>query len=257
MKNKPKIFTSINYNGKTYDLRESQGLDLSIKNSFDDKNPTFFYSDQPSLKIVQSDNFIGNIFKGGSCNVNIATVDIHCTGTHTECAGHIRDIEEKIVDFCPRGFIPSRLITVEPKNISDTSDTYHAQTVSDLVISKESIKEKVKDKIDSLIIRTLPNSNFKLSRNYDESPAPFFTSEAIEYINELSIQHLLVDVPSIDKANDNGLLGNHHSFFKKGKTISELLYIDNSIKDSFGFLQIQIPNWNLDAAPSRPIFYPA
>ena len=43
---------------------------------------------------------------------------------------------------------------------------------------------------------------------------------------------------------------------EKGKTISELLYIPNSVLDGFGFLQIQIPNWGLDAAPSRPIFYP-
>jgi len=255
MKNKSRIFTSINYKGVDYSIDESQALDLSMKNKFNNMNPTFFHSEQPRLEIVESDHFIGDIGQGGSCNVNIATVNIHCTGTHTECVGHIRDVKEKIVDFCPKGFIPSRLITVEPKNILKTNDSYHAPVVSDLVISRDLIEEKVKDEIDSLIIRTLPNSNYKLSQNYDKYPAPFFTSEAIQYINELSIHHLLVDVPSIDKADDNGLLGNHHSFFKKGKTISELLYIDNSIEDSFGFLQIQIPNWNLDVAPSRPIFY--
>ena len=31
--------------------------------------------------------------------------------------------------------------------------------------------------------------------------------------------------------------------------------IENSLNDGFGFLHIQIPNWSLDAAPSRPIFY--
>ena len=29
----------------------------------------------------------------------------------------------------------------------------------------------------------------------------------------------------------------------------------NNILDGFGFLQIQIPNWSLDSAPSRPIFF--
>ena len=65
-----------------------------------------------------------------------------------------------------------------------------------------------------------------------------------------------MDLPSIDKANDNGKLGNHHIFFQKGKTISEFLYIPDQVNDGFGYLQIQIPNWSLDAAPSRPIFYP-
>ena len=62
----------------------------------------------------------------------------------------------------------------------------------------------------------MPNSSYKSTQNYDKDPAPFFTTEAINYINELSIKHLLVDIPSIDKANDNGFLGNHHSFFIKG-----------------------------------------
>ena len=96
----------------------------------------------------------------------------------------------------------------------------------------------------------------KKSRNYDKHPAPFFTNDSIDYLNELAIKHLLVDLPSIDKADDGGQLGNHHRFFEQGKTISELLFIPDSVSDGFGFLQIQIPNWGLDAAPSRPIFYP-
>jgi hypothetical protein len=64
-----------------------------------------------------------------------------------------------------------------------------------------------------------------------------------------------VDTPSIDKADDGGLLGNHRRFFKQGKTISELLFIPDALQDGFGFLQFQIPNWSLDSAPSRPIFF--
>jgi len=253
---KTKLSTIIKYDNKTYDLEEIQGFDLSFKNKFNGENPTFFNSKPSSLASVKAENFIGDISKGGSCNVNIATLDIHCSGTHTECISHIKDVEYKVVDFCPEGFIPSKLISVFPEKSINTMDSYHVPLTTDLVISKELLVQKIKDPIDSLIIRTLPNSSYKSTQNYDENPAPFFTTEAINYINELSIKHLLVDIPSIDKANDNGLLGNHHSFFIKGKTISELLYIPNSLKDSFGFLQIQIPNWHLDAAPSRPIFYP-
>ena len=54
------------------------------------------------------------------------------------------------------------------------------------------------------------------------------------------MEHLLVDLPSIDKADDGGELGNHKRFFKYGKTISELLFIENYIDDGFGFLHIQI-----------------
>ena len=107
-----------------------------------------------------------------------------------------------------------------------------------------------------MIIRTFPNNKSKKYRNYDSDPAPFFTNDAIDYLQSINIKHLLVDLPSIDKLDDGGQLGNHKRFFKKGKTISELLYIPNDLEDGFGFLQIQIPPWQLDAAPSRPIFYP-
>ena len=53
-------------------------------------------------------------------------------------------------------------------------------------------------------------------------------------INELGVKHLLVDIPSIDKANDGGRLGNHRSFFRQGATISELLYIPDNILGNAG-----------------------
>ena len=256
MESETELTTKVEYKSRSYFIKTDQGIDLSLKNNFDNKNPIFFKAKQSSLNPVQIGGFKGDIKQGGSCNVGIASIDIHCTGTHTECISHVSESETKIVDVCPRSFIPSQLISLKPDHISNTSDSYHAKIASDLVISKKMLVSKIKDQISSLIIRTLPNTSLKKNRNYDLEIAPFFTSDAIKYLSKLSVQHLLVDLPSIDKADDGGILGNHHEFFKKGKTISELLYIPNSVEDSFGFLQIQIPNWNLDAAPSRPIFYP-
>ena len=124
------------------------------------------------------------------------------------------------------------------------------------MITKQSIQKKMHQSHSALIIRTIPNDRSKISRNYDKIRAPFFTHQAIDYIASEGVEHLLVDLPSIDKADDEGKLGNHKRFFKYGKTISELLFINDSISDGLGFLQIQIPNWSLDAVPSRPIFYP-
>ena len=67
--------------------------------------------------------------------------------------------------------------------------------------------------------------------------------------------------------NDDGILGNHRIFWgqkniingninlKSKKTITELAYIDNFFKDGFYFLNISIPNFQCDAAPSRPILF--
>jgi len=246
----------IKYNSKEYFISSKNAVDLSIRNNFSGKAPIFYNASQPSNKPLISKNFIGDVKQGGSCNVPVVSLNIHCTGTHTECEGHVSNSNVSIVDICPVGLIPALLITVEPELTSETDESYHARWDGELVITKQSIQKKVDQSHSALIIRTIPNDKSKISRNYDKITAPFFTHQAIDYIASAGVEHLLVDLPSVDKADDEGKLGNHKRFFKYGKTISELLFINDSIDDGFGFLQIQIPNWALDAVPSRPIFYP-
>ena len=74
-----------------------------------------------------------------------------------------------------------------------------------------------------------------------------------------------MDLPSIDRMSDNGILGNHRIFWGDGNdpkgevnldsknTITELAFIPNEVQDGFYFLNIQIPHFKCDAAPSRPI----
>ncbi len=250
------MISEVNHNGKTYALDLQNGIDLSIPNKFSGENPIFFNANQPSINIINSENFIGDVKQGGSCNAPIVTLDIHCTGTHTESVGHINDSGVKIIDVCPLGLISASLVTVMSQPIYNTNESYHYKLSTELVITKKSLKERCPDKQEALIIRTLPNDQSKKHRDYDKQPAAFFTNDAIDYISQIGVKHLLVDMPSIDKADDGGQLANHKRFFQQGKTISELLFIPDIIQDGFGFLQIQIPNWGLDAAPSRPIFYP-
>ena len=246
----------IKYNSKEYFISSKNAVDLSIQNNFSGNAPIFYNASQPRNEPLISKNFIGDVKQGGSCNVPVVSLNIHCTGTHTECVGHINNSNVSIVDICPVGLIPALLITVEPELTSETNESYHARWDGELVITKQLIQKKVDQSHSALIIRTIPNDKSKILRNYDKMRAPFFTHQAIDYIVSEGVEHLLVDLPSVDKADDEGKLGNHKRFFKYGKTISELLFINDSIDDGFGFLQIQIPNWALDAVPSRPIFYP-
>ena len=246
----------VNHHGEDHSIDLDSGIDLSIPNRFDGKHPIFYGASAPSIKPVELGEFIGDVYQGGSCNVKIASLNIHCTGTHTECVSHINNSGTLITKVCPKGFLFSQLITVSPNKMRESNESYHVNCENELVISVKSIEDKLKENIPVLIIRTIPNDSSKMNQNYDENPAPFLTHDAVDFILEMGVQHLLVDLPSIDKADDGGQLGNHHRFFKQGKTISELLYIPDPVKDGEGFLQIQIPNWGLDAAPSRPIFYP-
>ena len=75
----------------------------------------------------------------------------------------------------------------------------------------------------------------------------------------------MVDLPSVDRMADNRILGNHRIFWGDGEnsqgkvntestsTITELAFIGNDTQDGFYFLNIQLPHFVCDAAPSRPI----
>ena len=140
---------------------------------------------------------------------------------------------------------------------------------NDLVITKELLYNQLNnvplDYLDGLIIRTTPNLSKKTSIDYMKNPPPFFTIEAMKYIRKLGVKHLLVDIPSVDRLFDDGHLSCHNIFWDtrakkynektKNFTITEMIYVDDKIKDGHYLLNLQIPSFVSDAAPSRPIIY--
>jgi hypothetical protein len=81
-------------------------------------------------------------------------------------------------------------------------------------------------------------------------------------MSDENIQHLLLDLPSVDREEDGGALAAHKAFWKYPEdprtkaTITELIYVDNVVPDGLYLLQIQIAAMELDASPSRPFIYP-
>ena len=83
------------------------------------------------------------------------------------------------------------------------------------------------------------------------------------------IEHVLVDIPSLDKMHDEGRLTNHHLFWnvpagrhalttdtKISKTITEMIFVPNKVRDGCYLLDLQVPEFMSDAAPSRPVIFP-
>lgn len=123
-------------------------------------------------------------------------------------------------------------------------------------------------KINSIIIRTLPNLEIKKFQNYIDNPPSYLTNDAMELINNLKFKHLLVDIPSVDRQFDDGVLSSHHIFWnvegnsqnqitnvENMNTITEMIFVKNEISDGLYLLNIQIAPFELDAAPSKPVIY--
>ena len=265
-----KINSVIIYNNKKFELDLDKQHDISIPVNFNDTQPNFYGSEIAKMKPFQSDNVSWSVIDGASCNVPEITMNIHCNGTHTECVGHLLSNYKSIGSILNDILVPSLLITVKSSKIKNSNEKYHKDNIKDeLFITSKTIKKEILnsgyDKFSGLIIRTLPNTKLKLNSRYPKKKYPFLSNDAVKFLNEIGLVHLFIDTPSIDRYNDDGILGNHRIFWSKNndinselnscsiKTITEFCFINNKIKDGFYFVNLQIPNFKLDAAPSRPI----
>lgn len=247
-------------------------IDISIPLQFNGNQPNFFAVPKASSRAYKGNGFIGDTRRGGSCNVREYSVIAHCNGTHTECVGHIVNQKISVLGILQEVIFPATLITVNPEKATISTDSYVPEKGNeDFVITRREIEKAVADSnedfLKGLIIRTLPNDSSKMSRDYNQYPAPFFSIEAMECILRLGVKHLLVDIPSVDRANDEGKMTCHHLFWEmeagskdiddsaSQKTITEMVYLPDSIMDGNYFVNIQIPPFVSDAAPSRPVLF--
>ena len=257
----------IEIGNKKYNVNFSKGIDISIPLNFNGEQPNTYGVDKATAKPYQDGQFIGDTRKGGPCNFETYSFTPHCNGTHTECIGHITDERIDILSSLNKEMIPSTLISITPK---PTTENYKPELNSDdIVITKEDLITQLIDVntefLNGLIIRTLPNSDNKKNRDYMKETPAFFSIEAMEYLVNLGVQHLLVDTPSVDRLLDDGHLSAHNIFWEtkgkefnpdtQNKTITEMIFVPDSLEDGYYLLNLQIPAFVSDAAPSRPILY--
>lgn len=267
------MLISTEINGKEYRFDSGSPLDISIPLIFNGPQPNAFEVPTATSQPCETENFIGDTRRGGSCNFEEYRLIPHCNGTHTESIGHITDERISVLDSLKDVFIPTTLVTVEPVPSNKTKDSYVPGVASDdSIITKECMQDALgegnRDWLDGLVIRTLPNDEGKISRRYMEELPAFLSNDAMEFVVEMGVRHLLVDLPSIDKTFDEGKLSNHRIFWniptesreataqsRRNCTITEMVYVPDSIRDGTYLLNLQIAPFAADASPSRPILF--
>lgn len=239
--------------GKKYQADLSHQLDISIPVGPRGRHPIAFHAPYIEFEPVQMGGFIGSTLSGSAVNFKNVRINPHGNGTHTECVGHITTSGETVSETLSGHHFIAELISVYPTKLEN----------GDLQIQKFHLEQLgISEGIDAVIFRTLPNSQDKLERNWSGSNPPYFAQDAIEYLVELGIQHLLIDLPSVDKEEDEGALSAHKSWWQTNNTlrtsasITEMVFVPDHIFDGLFLLNLQYLNWELDASPSRPILYP-
>ena len=250
--------TQISHNNQTFSVDLSKPIDISIPLSDSDKNPIAWYLDKPKIEPVRFDDWVGSIKNGSSTNFNNIEFNPHAHGTHTECLGHITKEFYSINQSLKCFFFLAELISVKPEKQGE-----------DFVITKDCFTSfaMTNNNIEALVIRTLPNDIQKKSKNYSHTNPPYLSEEATLFLVEKGIKHLLIDLPSVDKEKDEGKLVSHKAFWnvkdinnvnhdaRFDATITEMVYIPDSVKDGLYLLNLQIASFENDASPSKPILY--
>lgn len=247
------MIATIATNSKNYKIDLTQPLDISIPLRASKKNVNAWYLDEPKIEPVAIDDWVGSVAQGAAVNFNSIWFNPHAHGTHTECAGHITEKLHSINQHLDRFFFLAEVITVPPQKVDD-----------DFVISKKQLQFALGNKKrEAVVIRTLPNTREKLNMQYSHTNPPYLLEEAAQYLKEKDVKHLLIDLPSVDRESDEGKLLSHNAFWNtKGKlrldaTITEFIFVPNSIEDGTYFLNLQIAPFENDATPSKPILYKA
>lgn len=235
----------------------SKPIDISIPLSNTDANPLAWYIEKPEIRPVVFGDWIGKVSEGSSTNFNNIFFNPHGHGTHTECLGHITREFYSVNQSLKQFFFTAELISITPQRIVD-----------DTIITKFQIENALNGETpEAIIIRTLPNLESKKNQNYSKTNPAYMAEDAAIYLREIGIQHLLIDLPSVDREEDEGKLLAHKAFWnvknvevlnkdaRLNCTITEMIYVENAVADGSYILNLQIASFENDASPSKPILF--
>ncbi|WP_425076746.1 cyclase family protein [Psychroserpens sp. S379A] len=245
------MLTTIQYNSRKLQIDLTKPLDISIPLHASKQNVNAWYVDEPKIEPVQLDGWTGSVAEGADVNFNSIQFNPHAHGTHTECVGHITKAFHSINQNLKQFFFLAEVVSVAAEQLGD-----------DTVISKKQLQFALGNKKrDAIIIRTLPNMQDKMNKQYSNTNWTYLEEEAVFYLVKKGIKHLLIDLPSVDKEKDEGELKAHKAFWnvngklRKDCTITEMIYVPNTVEDGEYVLNLQIAPFENDASPSKPILF--
>ena len=262
------MIAEIDYCGRKLQVDMNTGRTIAMALDPHGPQPAFFIKRRAEAEPLRSGDFVGDVRQGGSCNAESIYVTPHCHGTHTECYGHITAEKQTVQASIYQAPCFTRVISLQGTSLGD--ENYPGEpskgqflTLQALIASLGAEPDPL---VQALVVRTLPNQASKRSRDYGQQPDyPVFSTEAITWLARSPMKHLLVDTPSLDRADDGGRLSNHRIWWgledpewelnPAARSITEMIYVQDDMKDGLYWLQLGLSPIVSDATPSRPMLY--
>lgn len=236
--------------GRDYQVDLAKGIDLSIAVT-EGPQVNAYWASPTDMEPFRMGNWVGEVRQGGSVNYRNIRFNPHGNGTHTECVGHISPEIHSINRHFKQFHSIAQLVSIHPEILAN----------GDRVITAALLQREGLQQAEAFIVRTLPNPDSKRTHNYSGTNPPYFTVDAIEALVGKGCRHLLTDLPSLDREQDEGKLLCHRAFWKYPEhprmdcTITELIHVPDSAADGVYLLNLQVAAFENDAAPSRPVIF--
>ncbi|MFN4985365.1 MAG: cyclase family protein [Ignavibacteria bacterium] len=236
----------ITFNGRAYDLATATDISLHVGAP---ESPKAFGLPPAVFEPYTYGDTTYSVELGAPLQCEIVTIAPHANGTHTECVGHLAG-QGYTVNTLMKDLVDEvQLVTVNPTLVD-----------GDTVVMLEDLEAAWTQRDTStLVLRTLPNGDWKRSAEWVIANAPYIHVDAMDLIVRSGIRHLITDVPTVDRLEDQGVLASHHRFWqwpyepRLDCTLTELVYVPSSIADGRYLVLFNVAPLHSDAAPSRPM----
>lgn len=239
---------------------------LALWLDFSAAQPRHFGAPPAHSEPFRAGSFEGEVARGASCNCRSVTLIPHCNGTHTESASHLTVEQRPLQELLPYAPMPALLLTVPPADAGGSGeDSLPAPRTGDRLITRAALlaawSRHAATRPRALLLRT--------GTDWRDTAPPFLSRQFAAELVIRGVEHLLLDLPSVDRLQDEGQLTAHRIFFglpagstrladaaRPAATITELAAFPAGLADGPCAVQIQIPAWSGDAVPSRPLHLP-
>lgn len=203
------------------------------------------------LEPVRAGDWVGAVKEGAPVNFMNVTINPHGNGTHTETLGHIVEHweENTVLSLLPSAPFLTTLHSV-PTNVLDNGD---------FVVDFSSLRQNP-PRTPGVILRVLGEKAQDL--DFSGQNPPYFNAADLSWLAAQGIQHLITDLPSVDRESDGGALAGHHAWWclpenpRQEATITELARLNQPLADGLYLVGLHALPLAADASPSHPLIYP-
>ncbi|MBK9176387.1 MAG: cyclase family protein [Flavobacteriales bacterium] len=248
------MIAEITHRGRTIKVDLSRPIDLSLPLGAD--GPRAWSVGPMQIDPVRDGEKVYVVKEGAPVNFRNVQFNPHGHGTHTESVGHVSPEIHPVGNLLKRFFFIAQVVSVRP-------ETRRAPDAKeDRVVTLEQLRNMVSERPpEALVLRSLPNDEDSASRVWSGTNPCYLQSTACAWLRSIGVKHLLLDLPSVDREEDGGVLAAHHAFWDYPntidleRTITEMIHVPGAVVDGDYLLELQLPHFINDAAPSRPVLY--